>query len=32
MALYCEVRDSRIRTYKMFEDAAALTAAYREQD
>jgi ketosteroid isomerase-like protein len=28
-ALYCEVRDGRIRTYKMFEDTAALAAAYR---
>jgi ketosteroid isomerase-like protein len=27
-ALYCELRDGRIRTYKMFEDTAALTAAY----
>src|SRR5262245_55239031 len=27
-ALYCEVRDGRIRTYKMFEDTAALAAAY----
>jgi ketosteroid isomerase-like protein len=27
-ALYCEVRDGRIRTYKMFEDTAALVAAY----
>jgi uncharacterized protein len=26
--LYCEVRDGRIRTYKMFEDTAALAAAY----
>jgi ketosteroid isomerase-like protein len=27
-ALYCEVRDGRIHTYKMFEDTAALAAAY----
>jgi uncharacterized protein len=27
-ALYCEVREGRIRTYKMFEDTAALAAAY----
>jgi uncharacterized protein len=27
-ALYCEVREGRIRTYKMFEDTAALVAAY----
>ena len=27
-ALYCEVRDGRIRTYKMFEDTAALAIAY----
>ena len=27
-ALYCEVSDGRIRTYKMFEDTAALAAAY----
>jgi uncharacterized protein len=27
-ALYCELRDGRIRTYKMFEDTAALAAAY----
>jgi ketosteroid isomerase-like protein len=27
-ALYCEVRGGRIRTYKMFEDTAALAAAY----
>jgi uncharacterized protein len=27
-ALYCEVHDGRIRTYKMFEDTAALAAAY----
>jgi uncharacterized protein len=27
-ALYCEVRQGRIRTYKMFEDTAALAAAY----
>jgi uncharacterized protein len=27
-ALYCEVRDGRISTYKMFEDTAALAAAY----
>jgi uncharacterized protein len=27
-ALYCEVGDGRIRTYKMFEDTAALAAAY----
>jgi NADPH2:quinone reductase len=26
-ALYCELRDGRIRTYKMFEDTAALAAA-----
>jgi uncharacterized protein len=26
--LYCELRDGRIRTYKMFEDTAALAAAY----
>jgi 4-carboxymuconolactone decarboxylase len=28
-ALYCEVRNGRIRTYKMFEDTAALAAAYK---
>jgi len=28
-ALYCEVHDGRIRTYKMFEDTAALAAAYK---
>jgi uncharacterized protein len=27
-ALYCELRDGRVRTYKMFEDTAALAAAY----
>jgi len=27
-ALYCEVSAGRIRTYKMFEDTAALAAAY----
>jgi ketosteroid isomerase-like protein len=27
-ALYCEVHDGRIRSYKMFEDTAALAAAY----
>jgi uncharacterized protein len=27
-ALYCEVREGRISTYKMFEDTAALVAAY----
>jgi ketosteroid isomerase-like protein len=27
-ALYCEVDDGHIRTYKMFEDTAALAAAY----
>jgi ketosteroid isomerase-like protein len=27
-ALYCEVREGRISTYKMFEDTAALAAAY----
>jgi ketosteroid isomerase-like protein len=27
-ALYCEVREGRIHTYKMFEDTAALAAAY----
>jgi ketosteroid isomerase-like protein len=27
-ALFCEVRDGHIRTYKMFEDTAALAAAY----
>jgi ketosteroid isomerase-like protein len=27
-ALYCEVRDGHIRTYKMFEDTAALAATY----
>jgi ketosteroid isomerase-like protein len=27
-ALYCELREGRIRTYKMFEDTAALAAAY----
>jgi ketosteroid isomerase-like protein len=27
-ALHCEVRDGRISTLKMFEDTAALTAAY----
>jgi ketosteroid isomerase-like protein len=26
-ALYCEVRDGRVRTYKMFEDTAGLAAA-----
>jgi uncharacterized protein len=27
-ALYCEVREGRIHTYKMFEDTAGLAAAY----
>ena len=27
-ALYCELRDGRIHTYKMFEDTAALATAY----
>jgi ketosteroid isomerase-like protein len=27
-ALYCEVHEGRIHTYKMFEDTAALAAAY----
>jgi uncharacterized protein len=27
-ALFCELREGRIRTYKMFEDTAALAAAY----
>jgi uncharacterized protein len=27
-ALYCEVRDGHIHTYKMFEDTAALATAY----
>jgi uncharacterized protein len=27
-ALYCEVREGRISTYKIFEDTAALAAAY----
>jgi uncharacterized protein len=30
-ALYCELRDGRIRTYKMFEDTAALAAAYADR-
>jgi NADPH:quinone reductase len=31
-ALYCEVREGRIRSYKMFEDTAALAAAYGRRD